>query len=154
MSETDRAEAQRYLTPAEFELFQRMPANDQRHGIAVLRMIREAGYESPELFIAALLHDVGKTRTHLRLWERALVVLGRAFMPGVAACLAQGQPYGLARPFVTAARHPDWGADMVATAGGSVLAVALIRRHAEPLAKLESQEDHLLAALQQADNEN
>ncbi len=145
------------LTPPEYELFQRMPVNDQRHSLAVMRALRQAGHTSPDLLAAALLHDVGKTRVRLHLWERAMPVLGRAFAPGLSKRLAAGSLTIWSRPFVTAAQHPVWGAEMVAAAGGSPRTVALIRRHAEPARSGRSyreEEDRLLRALQQADNEN
>jgi hypothetical protein len=52
------------------------------------------------------------------------------------------------QPLVVAEQHPAWGAELAAAAGGSFLAVALIRRHADKSARRQSDlEGQLLARL-------
>ena len=46
--------------------------------IAEVLKQREQGEENPDLLTAALLHDSGKTRTPLRIWERVVVVIVNA----------------------------------------------------------------------------
>jgi hypothetical protein len=66
-----------------------------------------------------------------------------------------GDPLGWRRPFVVAARHPEWGAEMILQAGGSTSPVALVRRHQEaPPAEARRQAGQLLFALQGADAQN
>lgn len=137
-----------YLTPPQAALFLRMQPSEQEHAFHVLRCLVAEGRGDPHLLAAALLHDVGKALYPLALWERALVVLGKKFLPRLASRWGQGRPRGLSRPFAVAARHPAWGADLAAAAGATARACDLIRRHqSAPVA-----DDPLLAALQAADD--
>ncbi len=90
-----------------------------------------AGHTDPDLLAAALLHDVGKIRTHFFLPEKVLVVLVKAGAPRLYRRWGSGPAGGWRRPFAVSVQHPAWGAEMVAAAGGSPLTVELIRRHAE-----------------------
>jgi hypothetical protein len=63
------------LTPEARALFRRQAVQDQRHALAVCRVLRRAGYTNPHLLAAALLHDVGKATTRLPAWQRAVIVL-------------------------------------------------------------------------------
>ncbi len=75
--------AARYLSPEQLRLFGQMRRGEQLHSLRVLRdVLRDA--ESPDLAVAALLHDVGKTRYPLALWQKTLPVLVRPLFP---ACL-------------------------------------------------------------------
>ena len=48
----------------------------------VLRAVLAQGaHTPPDLAVAALLHDVGKTRYPLALWQKTLAVLVRTFAP-------------------------------------------------------------------------
>ncbi|MEJ2570033.1 MAG: HD domain-containing protein [Anaerolineales bacterium] len=144
------------LPPSLLEVFRRMGRSDQLHGVRVLRSVRAGGTDHPTLCAAALLHDVGKSRHHPRLWDRILVVLATALFPeAVERWGNAGEPRGLRRPFIIAAQHPRWGADIVRAAGGSDELVALVRRHqAIPPLPPQTQIDRLLLRLQQADGEN
>ncbi len=144
------------LTPRQFALFERMQPSEQAHAIGVMRNILARPERAhPDLLVAALLHDVGKARYPLRLWERVIIVLGRAVLPRRAQAWGRRQPRGWVRPFVVAARHPAWGAEMAAEAGVSPLARSLIRRHQDRVDRASnSLEDRLLAILQAADDEN
>jgi hypothetical protein len=97
---------------------------------------------------------VGKSVAPLSLTDRALVVLVRRFAPGAARRWGAGPATGLRRPFVTALRHADWGADLCAQAGAPPLTVALVRRHQTPVAAPATPEDEMLAMLQAADDDN
>lgn len=135
-------------------LFRRQSAHDQRHALAVYEALRRAGWEDPHLLAAALLHDVGKAASRLSVWQRATsVVLGR-LAPRLLERLGHGRSAWWNRPFVTLARHPEVGAAWAEEAGCSPLAVALIRRHHDRLARCQSSEDYLVAALQAADGLN
>ena len=52
--------------------FRRMRRSEQQHSINVLRMLQARGYSDSALMVAALLHDVGKTRAAYHLWDRVL----------------------------------------------------------------------------------
>jgi hypothetical protein len=144
-------------------LFQRMQPSEQAHSLRVLQALLERGEQDKDLCVAALLHDIGKTRYPMHLWERVWVVLAEAVCPGCA------QGWGLKgdglldtvewwrKAFVVAARHPQWGAEMAAEAGASPLAVALIRGHQDkqisPVQREAStREEVLLQTLQSVDD--
>ncbi|MCC7358585.1 MAG: HD domain-containing protein [Anaerolineales bacterium] len=154
LSAADRAEVRQALPPALSALFERLAAGEQAHSLTVLRaVLRAAPAAPPELRQAALLHDVGKSRAPLTLLDRVLVVAVTTLWPGRAAAWGQGAPIGLRRPFVTAARHPAWGAELAAQAGAPPLTVALIRRHQTPVSAPLTPEDEWLAVLQSADDD-
>jgi putative nucleotidyltransferase with HDIG domain len=154
-AEDDLVQAGRVLSPALMALFRRMQPSEQAHSLAIFRRLREEGETNQDLWVAALLHDVGKSCHPLRLWERVLIVIGNWLLPGPARRWGQGRPAGWRRAFVIAARHPEWGARMAAEAGASPLAVELIRRHHEKttLNTAPYQFVHLLKRLQFLDNE-
>lgn len=147
-----QAEVAALLSPAERELFDRFNHADQWHSVRVLRMLREAGYNQPDLLIAALLHDVGKTRCPLSAWDRTIIVVGEKLFPARANVWGRGPVDSWRRPFVARARHPAWGAEMAAAAGSRPAVVELIGRHQDRPAEISSESDRLLACLQWADD--
>ena len=165
LTPAEKAEVEGVLGAGLAQLFRRQTAGEQAHSLRVMRSVVNAGgpYAARrELLQAALLHDVGKSRAPLSLADRALVVLARRAAPDAArrwgrpeaAGEAAGAARGWRRPFVTALRHADWGADLCAEAGALPLTVDLIRRHQTPLANPATPEDEMLAALQAADDDN
>lgn len=156
LTASDRAEVAQTLPPPLAELFGRMSAGEQAHSLRVLRAVKPgaAPYAArAELHQAALLHDIGKSRYPLNLLDRIVVVAAQRLWPARATRWGQGAPRGLKRPFVTAAQHPAWGADLCAQAGAPPLTVALIRRHQTRLATATTPEDEMLAVLQAADDD-
>ena len=163
-SREDLELASSLLTPSQFELFQQMHKSEQAHSLRVLREVRNQGELNNDLQTAALLHDVGKIRAPLRLWERVLVVVVRAFCPDCVHKWGSTngddslEGLGWRRAFVVAEVHPAWGADLASQHGVSELAVSLIARHQEqlpPSADHEnSVEDSLLRKLQAVDNQS
>jgi putative nucleotidyltransferase with HDIG domain len=103
---------------------------------------------------AALLHDIGKTRYPLSVWDRILIVVGGALFPGRASAWGNGSLDGWRRPFVVRAHHPAWGAEMAAAAGSRGRVVELIRRHQDELVQEREDDDRLLARLQWADDQS
>lgn len=161
----DLENAATLLNREQFILFQRMQPSEQAHSLRVQQALLERGEQDKDLFVAALLHDVGKTRYPLRLWERIWIVLAQAVYPGIVDRWgkdAHGQPETMAwwrKAFVVAAQHPKWSAEMAETAGTSPLAVALIRRHQEKHTSFTereviSREEFLLQTLQSVDDLN
>ena len=150
-----QSEVSAQLTPAEMTLFQHFSNSDQWHSYRVMKTLQAANHIHPDLLTAALLHDVGKTRVPLSVWERSWVVVGQVIWPKKTAVWGQDAPLGWKRPFVVKAQHPAWGADMAAAAGSSELAIGLIRRHQDTVPETAvSEMDHLLRHLQWADNQN
>jgi len=147
------------LTTEQMFLFRQMHRSEQAHSLRVMRAVMNASdifsvEQRKYLRQAALLHDVGKTRFPLRLWERVLIVLVKALMPDSLHEWGEGEPRGWRRAFVVARQHPLWGAQMAAEAGSPPLAVSLIERHQELLdPAAETLEDRLLRLLQSADHQ-
>lgn len=141
------------LSPLQLVLFRRQSYNEQQHGYRVMHKLRAAGYDAPDLLAAALLHDVGKTVAPIRWWDRVVVVLVEALLPGMARDWGQGPPRGWRRPFVVRARHADWGAAEVLAAESTPITVTLVRHHQDELStEVRSEADRLLHLLQWADN--
>ena len=146
------------LSPQLLQLFQRMQPAEQKHCLNVYKKLCTAGETNRDLLIAALLHDVGKIKFPLHVWERVEIVLLNKLAPGKAATWGTLQPVGWRKPFAVALKHPGWGADLAEQAGASPLTVSLIRRHQEK-DELDSEiannpEKQLLRQLQIYDNES
>ena len=139
-----------HLSPPQIALFCQMQTSEQVHGYQVLMRLQANGQTDPDLLAAALLHDVGKILHPPTVLDRVVVVLGFHFFRRRAAGWSKGTPTGLRRPFVMAAHHPTWGADLARQADASPRTVDLIRRHHDSL----STDDPLLAELQAADDAN
>lgn len=154
-----RREIADVLSERELALFQRYSLEDQWHSYCVLCTLKAAGYTHPDLLAAALLHDVGKMRLPLSIWERSLIVLAQFLLPRKTSAWGQGQARGWRRPFVVKASHPAWGADMARAAGSRPLTIALICHHQDNLAdtgvvEMSAAEVQLLRHLQWADDQN
>ena len=152
----DSALAERYLSPALLTLFRQMDRGEQLHSLAVLRDVLAQGDTPNDLAVAALLHDVGKSRYPISVWQKTLAVLVRALMPAAYVRWSEGSPLNLwQRPFVVYEQHPLWSAELLRTAGASEAACWLVAHHASkgddaPMpAQLE-----WLKRLQQADDQN
>jgi len=166
-AQSDLELARRILSEKQMELFSRMRTGEQAHSLEVFKKICNLGSQETatadlppdafrQLLVAALLHDVGKSRFPLYAWERGLVVIARALWSEKARAWGQGRPPGgWRRPFIIAEQHPEWGAELAAGAGASPLAVNLIRRHQNPLPSSPvSLEDRLLQILQSVDSDS
>jgi hypothetical protein len=72
----DLTEVKSLLLDSEFRLWQKLPAMDQRHSIAVLRrfVILRPDATQPELR-SALLHDIGKIQSNLGVLGRVVATL-------------------------------------------------------------------------------
>ncbi len=147
----DPTPVERTLTPRQRALFFRMSPADQRHSLAVYRALEREGPQPHDLLVAALLHDVGKAAAPMPLWVRVAVVLLDRLAPRLLDRLAAGEAQGWRRPFAVYRRHAEIGARWAAEAGCSPRAVALIRRHHQPVDRPRGEMDRLLQRLQRAD---
>ncbi len=150
--------AARVLTPEQLRLFRRMRRAEQLHSLNVLRSVQAQGSTPvpPDLAVAALLHDVGKSRYPLALWQKTVAVLVRAFAPRVFDRLSTGDPRSLInRPFAVYVHHPAWSAELAEQVGTSSGAVWLIAQHQQPADQVGDREQiQLLKRLQRADDAN
>ena len=150
-----RQEVVAILSANELSLFDRFALNDQWHSYRVMKMLQQAGHNQPALLVAALLHDVGKTKLQLSIWERSLIVLASILLPRQTAVWGQGEAVGWQRPFVVKLQHPAWSAEMATAAGSSPQAIELMRRHQDHIdPDDQSEEAKLLRLLQWADDQN
>ena len=140
-----------HLPPPLRPAFARLSRAERAHAVATLRTLLRQGHTDSNLLAAALVHDLGKSRSPLRLLDRVVVVLAQSFMPRRAARWGQGEPVGWQRPFVVAARHAAWGEALILQAGGSASLAEIVRRHHDPIPAASTHVDPLLMALQAAD---
>jgi hypothetical protein len=151
--------ARGWLPEGAWFVFLSMPAVDQTHALKVLEAAQAAGFRDPALAQAALLHDAAKRLGGVTLFHRVAVVLVKALGRDRWERLKQSPAPGRRNPLYPLwahANHPLTGAQLAAEAGCLPEAVDLIRRHQEPLplAAQRTEQDRLLAALQQADDDN
>jgi hypothetical protein len=153
--------AQALLTPQQAVLFERLSPAEQAHAIRVMNWLRQQGENQPDLLVSALLHDVGKSKYPLSVWDRVIGVIFKKFFPSQAERWGAGELDGKPwkrrwlKPFVVARQHHDWSAEMVARSGSSQRVVYLIRNHQNYMAsEIVSIEDAMLHKLQTADRNN
>jgi hypothetical protein len=151
----DYALAEAALSPPLMDLFRRLRRSEQLHSLNVLRDVATQGPTPPDLAAAALLHDVGKIRWPIALWQRTLPVLVPPVSPALARRWSEGDPrQPWARPFVVRAHHAAWGAEMIAAAGASEPTVWLVRHHQDKDVDPKHPHAYLLKRLQAADDAN
>lgn len=145
-----------YLTPSQLDLFKQMSRGEQLHSLNVLRYVLMQEPTTPDdLALAALLHDVGKVRHPLAVWEKSLAVVVRGLLPRQFARWSREHPTWWKRAFVVAEQHPAWSAEIVAPTGASERALWLIRHHADDLAMWAGHPyQPLLHRLKLADDKN
>ena len=152
ISEADLVEVDAHLPPEARVLFRSMPRDGQAHALRVMRDLKRAGWASPSLLAAALLHDAGKSAARITPTIRsAFVVLKRA----APTWLDRLDGGGWRASLVALRDHPRLGAEWARAAGCDAMTVSLIARHQEQFgAGPASEEDRLLRALQEADDRN
>ena len=155
-TEHELEQARLVLTEPQMELFLQLRPFEQRHGLRVLQALKVQGVAHPDLLAAALLHDIGKIRHPLHLWERVVIVILKKLAPKLVDSWGCGDPTGWRRAFVISSKHPEWGAELVSQIGASPLLQILIQKH-EEVASMEGmndQETRLVKLLQKADDWN
>jgi predicted HD phosphohydrolase len=152
----DYSLAERYLTPAQMALFCRFKRSEQLHSLNVLRAVLAQGDTPPDLAVAALLHDIGKTRSPLNTFDKTLIVLVRRFVPRLFARWTAAEYTDVwRRRFVVSIYHPKWSAELVAPTNPSETALWLIAHHQDdPQQWTRHPHVTLLQRLQAADNSN
>ena len=144
------------LTLAEYDLFQTFPLSDQTHAVRVLQKLQSNGQHHPNLLKAALLHDIGKTRLSLSVWDRSLNVLASTLMPQRISNWGQDTttPFGWRKAFVIREQHAAWGAEMMAAIGADELTCHLIRHHQDTTAPQDQLTADLWQQLKWADDQS
>jgi hypothetical protein len=150
----DYSLAAQHLAPPLLGIFRQMRRSEQLHSLRVLRALLDKGDVSPALATAALLHDVGKSRYPLSLWQRTLPVLVKKLSPRLLLRLSSGDADSRwRRGFVVYVHHPAWSADLISANGGGDDAVWLARHHADDAATWGGHALHAdLMRLQRADD--
>lgn len=149
--------AAEHLNPAQLALFRQLQHNEQLHSLNVLRDVLAQAEATPnDLAVAALLHDCGKSRYPLAVWQKTLTVLVRAFAPSLYTHWQNGDPSSpFARPVIVSEQHPAWSAALAAEVDTTERALWLIAHHADDPAHWQ---DHphfnLLKRLKTADDAN
>jgi hypothetical protein len=154
--DVDWALAERYLSPPLMALFRQMDRGEQLHSLAVLRDVLAQGDAPTDLAVVALLHDVGKSRYPISVWQKTFAVIVRAFAPNLYQRWSKGSPLNLwQRPFVVYETHPLWSAELLRAAGASEAAYWLAAHHAvKGEAAQTPTQSEWLKRLQQADDQN
>jgi len=137
------------LTPAQLALFYRLPEFDQRHSLDVYHALVAQGHNDPALLTAALLHDVAKGQSRIRLWHRVATVLIQAIPKGKD----QLAGIGYWPSFCDQLQHAQQSAALAEAVGCDPITVMLIREHHTPTSS-ESTFGRLLLALQRADGQH
>jgi hypothetical protein len=157
----DEATVQSILSSEEVALFQGMTRSEQLHSVNVLRTVQAQQPETPHaLAVAALLHDVGKSRYALTVWQRTLAVMVKALIPAWERHLSheekEGFEYSRWRvPFVVRRHHPRWSGELLHQCGASERAIWLVTHHADDATQHRQHPDYaLLVRLQMADDAN
>ncbi len=119
------------LGPELFSVFRQLSRDEQYHAWCVWQDVL-ASQADGELQQAALLHDCGKARLPLTLFDRVWIVIGKKLF--ARQCKLWGQlPAKTAkrwqRPFICAERHPAWGAEQIQAKHASEKVVWLVANH-------------------------
>jgi putative nucleotidyltransferase with HDIG domain len=151
MRPEDWALAGRHLSERERALFDRMEPADQRHSVEVLKTLLRDGIEDQHLLEAALLHDVGKSRSRITVVHRTLAVLAKALFGRWHLITAWPSESGWWTPFHVMSNHPRIGASMLAKAGCEERVWRLVELHQVPVSRLGQipDEDWVRWALEQ-----
>ena len=146
------------LTPGLLAAFKQLKRSEQLHSIRVLKAVMAQNPDTHhDLAVAALMHDSGKIRYPLSVYGKSIAVLARKLLPPLYRYGSERDPQTAiwARPFIVAAYHPMWSADILREDGASERATWLVEHHQENVAEwMEHPYAGLLARLQQADDTN
>jgi predicted HD phosphohydrolase len=149
--------ARRHLSVREFEAFRSMARSEQLHSLQVLHCALKADPAAPSALIAAaLLHDVGKSRYRLSVWQKTLAVIVEAFAPGLSRRLSEDDTITFWRaPFIVRRRHASWSGEMLRACGSDATVIWLVEHHQEDAVNFREHRHYdLLRNLQVADGEN
>lgn len=121
------AEALEHLTANERRLFARLRPVDQRHSLAVYAAARSAAPDDGVLWVAALLHDVGKGRPG-RL-DRVMLTLLETSTPWLLIRWRRHPPSSRRGRVARLVAHTEASAQLAALAGSAPDVVETIRAY-------------------------
>ena len=156
-TEVDYELAERYLDPEQMALFRSMAKSEQLHSLNVLNdVLVQSEQTSHDLAVAALLHDSGKSRKHLAVWQKTISVLVSKFLPRLDDSLSMDGDLSFWRaPFIVRRHHPKWSGELLSQMNSSDCAIWLVTHHAD---SADTWGEHpyyeLLLRLQAADDAN
>lgn len=151
----DLALAQQHMTRCEFAAFRALSRSEQLHSLNVLRAVLGAEPAAPRaLAAAALLHDVGKSRRRLAVWQKTVAVLVQSFFPTLSERLSrEASPGSWRMPFIVGRHHPRWGGEILRQCGSDALLIWLVEHHQSEADEHKAHPGYaLLKRLQAADN--
>ena len=121
-----------HLTPAQEGLFLRMQAYDRYHSVLFAKTLIDEVYRVPDdLLVAALLHDVGKSRYKINSFTRMVAVLVNKFAPHMMEDASLDNVTFLNKSFLVAKFHAEWSEEMVNMVGVSEVTSSIIASHEE-----------------------
>ncbi len=151
--EEDTDWTQALLSPQERPLFDRLPAHDRRHAIAVATAVETELGEGCEKrwLVVALLHDIGKQQADLSVVERAFATIPILFIGRQKVGRWTAGYCGRVGKY---ARHGEIGAEELRAAEGSEDAAAWSEAHhnARQTWAALGWPDEVIRALDAADN--
>ncbi|HEY5487545.1 MAG TPA: hypothetical protein VIK06_07855 [Candidatus Limnocylindrales bacterium] len=130
VSPAERTALADWLTPAQLDVFDAMPAPDRRHGLDVVACLRSPGATDQELLVAGLLHDCGKG-PGIRLVHRVAWSLGENY--GAWIWRGAGVLPTFERALGQLRDHAERSARLAERSGCSPRTVELIRHQDEPV---------------------
>lgn len=149
--------AAQYLTPQQLALFKQMARAEQLHSLNVLRDVLAQADKTPhDLALAALMHDVGKSKRHLSVVQKTISVIIKSFFPEIERRLTAEENVDFWHaPFTVRRYHPKWSAELLMAVGASETAIWLARHHQDQAGQWHNHPNYaLLCRLQQADDAN
>lgn len=150
---TDREFVKKNLDEAGLFLFNQMSFTDQKHSVAVARIllageVNDNGYNQQWLIQAALLHDSGKVKGEIAWFLRPLVAVIRRWFPRLREKWGERGKSALSHALYVDLHHPSRGAYLAESLGLDPQVVSLIKRHHDQITEGRDRE---LALLQFAD---
>lgn len=132
-SAADAAWASEHLLEGELGIWKKMSRSDRRHAAGVARRVERAlGAEATRpILAAALLHDCGKTVSHLGTYGRVVATLS-AKLAGHDLAVAWSETSGFTRRVGLYLEHPRLGSELLSMAGSAPLTAAWALEHHLP----------------------